>query len=352
MKHITKIVIIIIIFFVYLYIKRTPPQLFFTTGDFPQVRDVENNWQMLASEIPPFDPNDPNMMTRDRYAWNNDKADVLLNKLKNNKTWVKGWLKDTEWYQFPLMYHGKVIGEAEKICPNTIKLLKQHPEIQIVGFALLRPNTRMPVHDDGTGVFSGSMACNLALQIEDASLYVAKNKDVKNTKKLKDDEWSMCEYSHKLGKMVIFDSERKHYADNKNFKKNRVILYMDIKTKQESHQKPLPQNSSHQKPLYKKIIGVRQKGVGLASKMGFPTINMIVKSHNIACGFYSAETNYGKITIISRCDDVIECNFLQFSKYSDQINNSKTFAIWDIKKIKHDDSSIIKTYNDGCTLCK
>lgn len=297
--------------------KKDTSQIFLGTADFPQVKDIEDNWHVLATEIPKFDPKDPNIKSRDRMAWNNDKAKVLLEKLKNNKSWVRSWWKNIGWYQFPLMYHGHVIGKAGEICPKTIDILKKHPEIQIAGFALLTPGTTMPTHNDGTGKGYNSMACNLALKTDDAGLYVENSKG------------KMVEYKHKLGKMVIFDAENEHYADNKHKKENRVILYMDISTKNTA-------------------IGTKFKGAGLSSKLGFPTVNMTLDK-KLECGFYGAKTKYGKITLIAKCNGDVECHFLNYKK---RIDKDKKFNIWDIEKINApDDQSILSIYNQGCSNC-
>ena len=189
-------------------------KLFYSTEDFPELKILEDNWRTIQSEIPTFNPN-AKMIRRGRYAWNNKEGEELYDQLKENKEWVRGWMDGVEWYQFPLMYHGEVIGNAEKMCPRTVSLLKGIPNINIAGYALLRPDAKLNKHQDEAGRKNGSMAANMEITGKKSSLYVCngfgqfKQKD------------------HSSGQMVIFDSTNTHYAEN-NDKDNRVILYVEL----------------------------------------------------------------------------------------------------------------------------
>lgn len=202
----------------YLYKKKriTNDKIFYTTDDYTEMKLVEDNWKTIQDEIPNFDKNKDYPM-RDKAAWNNNKGDTLFESLKNNKTWVKGWWDDVEWYQFPLVYHNKVIGNADTICPQTIKLLQQIPSIQIAGYAILLPKTKMPVHTDATGKKYSSMAVNMGLKSYDSYLYVKDDNNFQSKK-------------HGDGNLIIFDSTNEHYAENLDDNNIRVILYMDFKT--------------------------------------------------------------------------------------------------------------------------
>jgi hypothetical protein len=71
--------------------------------------------------------------------------------------------KNDVWFNFPLMYRNNVIGKAETICPNTIKLLKSLKNINIAGYSLLIPNSKIEFHTDDTGPTFNSMAFNMKL---------------------------------------------------------------------------------------------------------------------------------------------------------------------------------------------
>ena len=210
------ILFFIFLFFIalFLYKYNNQSRLFFTTTEYPKLKILEDNWRIIASEIPPFDINNLDQYPkRNRSAWNNDEGKRLADEMKS--IWFQGWQGDNIWYNFPLMYHNNVIDQADKICPQTINLLKQLQSVQIAGYSILLPKSRLPVHTDLTGKKYGSMACNFLLTNNNASLYI-KNGDFE-------------EYKHKPGKLVVFDSTNEHYADNQD-NKIRVILYIDFKT--------------------------------------------------------------------------------------------------------------------------
>jgi len=188
------------------------PGYFYSTADYPVVKAVENEWQNIAQEIPPFDSSRMQQyVKRSRTAWNNKEAEETLPALKSE--WMQGWQGHDVWYNFPLMYHNQVIDRAGLVCPITIELLKTIPNVQIAGFSMLVPHSRLTPHTDLTGTAHGSMALNLPLtRNANASLYVLD-----------------AVYSHVTGKAVIFDATQEHWADNKS-NEPRTILYIDFKT--------------------------------------------------------------------------------------------------------------------------
>ena len=188
------------------------PGLFYTTSDYPVIKVLEDNWKIIASEIPPIDQSKLNdYPRRPRSAWNNKEASELLKSIKSE--WCQGWQGDRVWYNFPLMYHGHVIDKAEEFCPQTIAFLKTLPQIQIAGYSTLMPGKALTPHSDHTGVSFGSMACNLMLTNNPkGSLYV-------------NDQT----YQHNPGKAVIFDATQEHWADYQDDQRPRTILYIDFK---------------------------------------------------------------------------------------------------------------------------
>jgi beta-hydroxylase len=211
------ILIILILLVVCLLRGTLKNDMFHSTKDYPQIKMLEDGWKAVADEIPKFDKKTVTFK-RSKQAWNNKKAEQLVEQLKDNKEWVKGWLDGVEWYQFPLMYHNKPIGHAEKMCPKTMHLLKSIPYVQIAGYAILTPKAKMPKHVDGTGKKFGSMACNLMLTGKKSYLHVKGTKDKRWHKK-----------RHRPGTAIIFDATNEHYAENMDTDEIRVILYVDFK---------------------------------------------------------------------------------------------------------------------------
>lgn len=206
-------VTILILILTIIYVQK--PSLFYTTNDYPKLKIIEDNFQIISSEIPEFDPVNNSYPRRDN-SWpsNLDKKrfeEYLQTQVTS--TWLQGWQGDCIWYNFPLIYNDQVIDRAGEICPKTIEILNKISGKTIVGFALLTPGSSLYKHRDPTGKKFGSMAANMLLtDNKNANLYVSDQV-----------------YTHSLGKMVIFDSTELHSADN-NDNTLRTILYIDFKT--------------------------------------------------------------------------------------------------------------------------
>jgi aspartyl/asparaginyl beta-hydroxylase (cupin superfamily) len=192
-------------------------KLFYTTQDlqFQKLKYLEHNYKTILSEIPTFDINKVKIK-RNPQEWIDKINSDTFNKIKNCDTWIEGWDENKfTWYNYPLLAKGTVMCDTATKCPKTLQLLKMSGlKINVAGFALLLPNTKLMVHTDPTGVSTNTAAFNLFLKGTDSSLYIKKNEE-------------FVEYKHQDGKAVIFNSELQHYADN-NSTDIRYILYMDI----------------------------------------------------------------------------------------------------------------------------
>lgn len=190
-------------------------QLFQTSASYDRIALLEKNAERIKQEIPPFQQN---IVTgsRGQEEWNNEDGAQLARDLTSE--WIMGWNPSKTWFNFPLMYHDTSIADAEKVCPNTIALLGKMGGINVAGYALLLPQSKLIVHHDATGPSFGSMALNMLLEGQ-GSLYV------------EPDETDQKFFEKKLlfGKAVIFNSELRHYAENMG-ELARVILYVDFQT--------------------------------------------------------------------------------------------------------------------------
>ena len=217
MKLIYIFIICIICIFIIIFLQNKKINTFQNSESndrYNKFKILEDNYKMILDEIPPFDITKITI-ERKRNEWNNEEGAMFLDKMNNNIEWVGSWDPSKKWFNFPLMYYNKVIGSAETICPNTIKILKQIGDINIAGFSLLLPTASLIRHTDTTGPNYDSMALNYFLVGDKSNLYVKFNKKY-NT------------YTHERGKLVIFNSENEHYADNMGTE-NRIILYVDFK---------------------------------------------------------------------------------------------------------------------------
>jgi FAD synthase len=94
------------------------------------------------------------------------------------------------------------------------------------------------------------------------------------------------------------------------------------------------------------INGSKIKGIGLASKMGYPTINLKL-SKPLKCGMYTGKSNYGDVIILigNRDNFRADCHFINFDE---TIDKQTEFILNDIQPLIDQDSEIISTYNKGC----
>jgi len=95
-------------------------------------------------------------------------------------------------------------------------------------------------------------------------------------------------------------------------------------------------------------------GAGIASKMGYPTINY---KTNIPfpCGFYKVQTSFGEAIAIGfgNTPDIIHQNVeLHYINYNEQIENQKKnpIKIYNVQKLNDKQSTFIKFFNQGCKL--
>ena len=77
-----------------------------------------------------------------------------------------------------------------------------------------------------------------------------------------------------------------------------------------------------------KVVGKRYDGVGMARQLNFPTVNMSL-DNPVPCGFYLADTDYGKITMLVGRQNPYnaECNF---HNYVDEVVKQESIMITNI----------------------
>lgn len=85
------------------------------------------------------------------------------------------------------------------------------------------------------------------------------------------------------------------------------------------------------------------KGLGLANKLNFPTVNLRI-DNPVPCGIYLADTKYGKITMIVGNElYYVECNFHNFT---DEIIYQESITITNIQRIQVEGT--LSTFYKGC----
>jgi beta-hydroxylase len=160
--------------------------------DFPQLRELSANWQMIRGEAL--------KLKDDGYI----RAALNNNDIGFNSFFKRGWKRFyLKWYDAPLP-------SAEALCPRTVALLKSLPAVKGAMFALLAPQSYLTPHRDP---FAGSLRYHLGLvtaNSDDCFINVDSER-----------------YAWKDGEAVLFDETYIHSVQN-NTDVTRIILLCDV----------------------------------------------------------------------------------------------------------------------------
>ncbi len=177
--------------FIYLFSK-VPNRPYLDLAQFPQLKVLEDNWQMIREEVLAL------------TAESQIKASAQYDDIGFNSFFRTGWKR------FYLKWYGDYLPSAEQLCPKTVALLKNVPEIKGAMFALLGQHGKLVRHRDP---YAGSIRYHLGI--------ITPNSD-------------QCfisvdgqHYSWRDGEAVLFDETYLHYAQN-DTDMDRVILFCDI----------------------------------------------------------------------------------------------------------------------------
>jgi beta-hydroxylase len=176
----------------YFFSKKTQ-SVYIEVSQFPELKVLQDNWQMIRDEA---------------INLNNSaqiKASTDLDDLGFNSFFRTGWKR------FYLKWYGANLKSAEQLCPQTLALINQLPNVKGAMFAMLPPGARLTRHRDP---YAGSLRYHLGLitpNSDDCYISVDGQK-----------------YSWRDGEAVIFDETFIHYAENKT-DQNRIILFLDVK---------------------------------------------------------------------------------------------------------------------------
>ncbi|MFC3114049.1 aspartyl/asparaginyl beta-hydroxylase domain-containing protein [Cellvibrio fontiphilus] len=161
--------------------------------DFPELKILQDNWETIRDEA-------LNLNAEAKI-----KASDKLDDLGFNSFFKTGWKR------FYLKWYGANLKSAEQLCPKTVALINQVPNIKGAMFTMLPPGARLVRHRDP---YAGSLRYHLGLSTpnsEDCFISVDGQK-----------------YFWRDGEAVMFDETYIHYAQNKT-DQNRIILFVDIK---------------------------------------------------------------------------------------------------------------------------
>lgn len=166
---------------------------FIDTAQFPELEILRENWQIIRDEASNLNSNEA------------IKASEKLDDIGFNSFFKTGWKR------FYLKWYGSDLPSAEKMCPETCRLLANIDNVKGAMFAMLPPGARLVRHRDP---YAGSLRYHLGLVTpNDDGCYL--NVDGE-------------QYSWRDGEAVMFDETYIHFAENTT-DQNRIVLFLDVK---------------------------------------------------------------------------------------------------------------------------
>ena len=169
---------------------RLPNQAFFDVKSFPELKPLQDNWEMIR-----------------------DEAVLLQSQIKaaekNNDAGFNTFFK-RGWKRFYLKWYQQSHPSAAQLCPKTIALLEKIPTVKAAMFAELPSGSYLGKHRDP---YAGSIRYHLGLQTPNSDACFI--------------EVDQERYSWRDGEATLFDETFVHWAENTSGE-TRIILFCDI----------------------------------------------------------------------------------------------------------------------------
>ncbi|WP_136419628.1 lipid A hydroxylase LpxO [Herbaspirillum sp. ST 5-3] len=171
---------------------RVPSTPYFSNDDFRELKPLEDQWETIRAE-----------------ALNLIALQKIKAAEKNDDAGFNSFFK-YGWKRFYLKWYEASHPSAERLCPQTVALLRVIPSVKAAMFAELPPGGKLNMHRDP---FAGSLRYHLGLVTPDSERCFI--------------EVDGQRYSWADGKSVIFDETYIHWAKN-DTDCDRIILFCDI----------------------------------------------------------------------------------------------------------------------------
>jgi beta-hydroxylase len=176
----------------YFFSKNTQ-SVYIDVKQFPELKILQDNWQVIRDEA-------VNLNSVAQIKASDDLDDLGFNSFFR-----------TGWKRFYLKWYGANLKSAEILCPKTLALINQLPNVKGAIFAMLPPGAKLVRHRDP---YAGSLRYHLGLVTPNSDdCYISVDGQ---------------HYAWKDGEAVMFDETFIHYAENKT-NQNRIILFLDVK---------------------------------------------------------------------------------------------------------------------------
>lgn len=176
----------------YFFSKQTQ-SVYIDVKQFPELKILQDHWHIIRDEA-------VNLHSAAQI-----KASDGLDDLGFNSFFRTGWKR------FYLKWYGANLKSAEQLCPKTVALINQLPNVKGAVFTMLPAGAKLVKHRDP---YAGSLRYHLGLITPNSDdCYISVDGQ---------------RYAWKDGEAVMFDETFIHYAENKT-DQNRIILFLDVK---------------------------------------------------------------------------------------------------------------------------
>lgn len=169
-----------------------PSAPYFSVGHFRELRLLEENWTMIRSEA-------VQLLAQQKIKAADKNDDAGFNSFFKNG-----------WKRFYLKWYDASHPSAERLCPQTVALLRRIPSVKAAMFAELPPGGKLNMHRDP---YAGSLRYHLGLVTPNSERCFI--------------EVDGQRYSWRDGESVVFDETYIHWAQNDS-NSSRIILFCDI----------------------------------------------------------------------------------------------------------------------------
>lgn len=177
--------------FMYLF-SRAPTTPYVDAALFPSMKSLDEHWWEIREE--------GKKLLAAGYIRKSDQ----YNDIGFNSFFKTGWKR------FYLKWYDDSHPSARELCPKTVELLRQIPEVKAAMFTELPPGSRLVRHRDP---YAGSLRYHLGLDTPNSEQCFI---DVDGQR-----------YAWRDGESVMFDETYIHYAENTT-DQDRLILFCDV----------------------------------------------------------------------------------------------------------------------------
>lgn len=177
--------------FMYLF-SAVPARPFIPAENLTGLRALDDNWETIRDE-----------------AKRLHDAQQIRAAEKNNDAGFNSFFK-TGWTRFYLKWYEAEHPSAAQLCPQTVRILHDIPQVKAAMFAVLPPGGKLNPHRDP---FAGSLRYHLGLATpNDDRCFIEVDGE---------------RYSWRDGQSVVFDETYIHWAENTS-DQTRIILFCDL----------------------------------------------------------------------------------------------------------------------------